>query len=872
MFAPPNVANAKAAQATQIQGFLTPTPKPGASQELPITSTRSSSAPTGPERPSRKKSDPFLSSSAPASVEGERVESVADEGNDVEVRRRRKNSQSTENTRAPSPVEGPLFASNVTPGACHARASFEPQFHSAAHCTNQIQFGQDEKELPTQQPIAKEIAASANKADSTDTSLPSNNGRDSKISVDKTAPTSMSASTVSLQLSQGSGGSGGKVCSPASTPIPETKKKTKKNRKSPWYQNLISPTYKSKCSDFRRLFSKEGVPESEMLIVDYSCALQRDILVHGRLYVSQNYLCFHANIFKWETCVVLKCRDLTSMTKEKTALVIPNAIVCQTENERYFFTSFAARDRTYLMLFRIWQNALLAQPMSTPECWRWVHYSYGDELGLSTDDEIEYVAPGDLTNCKIMDAKNLAEVSIDEGELAQAESPSLRSSANTNTAKTSATSSIVVSEDAKSSASSADELEEYGSATDKRAETPECPESHEGMKQYLDRSFAMDIDHLFTCIFTASEFYQDLQASRKISNLTIGNWERLDDTGVSISEEIGPAKPTTALNTPGVAQCKQKRHLTYTVNLNLTMAKSCVSSETQSLHRKSKPGKMYSIRSEVSNTGIPYADAFVVQQHYCIRREDENRCRLKIYAQIDFRKPPWGFVKGMIEKNTHQGVSEFVGDLQKALDKEAQRLADDSGRVVLPITPDAQASTTSPILSSEQAVSLVDARNAGTFTVPNGDCWPASWVSQWIDPTTLLKTLTVFVGFLLVLNIYLVYSNWTLTNRDDSMILLDFGNRPPTTVEQWSRAYEESQVRHRRQLEEVKHLVERTLGGLDNMRSVFAQLKDIIAQRANRLPTSASAISSHACVAANDQSTMACVYPGTENSAPRGEL
>jgi hypothetical protein len=36
---------------------------------------------------------------------------------------------------------------------------------------------------------------------------------------------------------------------------------------------------------------------------DYSCALQKDILVHGRLYVSQNYLCFYANIFRWETSV-----------------------------------------------------------------------------------------------------------------------------------------------------------------------------------------------------------------------------------------------------------------------------------------------------------------------------------------------------------------------------------------------------------------------------------------------------------------------------------------------------------------------------------------------------------------------------------------
>ena len=44
----------------------------------------------------------------------------------------------------------------------------------------------------------------------------------------------------------------------------------------------------------------------EVLVSDYSCALQRDILVHGRLYLSQTWLCFYANIFGWETLVTIR--------------------------------------------------------------------------------------------------------------------------------------------------------------------------------------------------------------------------------------------------------------------------------------------------------------------------------------------------------------------------------------------------------------------------------------------------------------------------------------------------------------------------------------------------------------------------------------
>ena len=60
--------------------------------------------------------------------------------------------------------------------------------------------------------------------------------------------------------------------------------------------------------------------------------------------------------------VALRWKDVVGITKEKTALVIPNAIQIVTENdERHFLTSFAARDRTYMMLFKLWQNALLDQ-------------------------------------------------------------------------------------------------------------------------------------------------------------------------------------------------------------------------------------------------------------------------------------------------------------------------------------------------------------------------------------------------------------------------------------------------------------------------------------------------------------------------------
>ena len=40
----------------------------------------------------------------------------------------------------------------------------------------------------------------------------------------------------------------------------------------------------------------------------------------------------------------------------------------------------------------IWGNFGTLQPMSQQELWQWVHYSYGEELGLTSDDDADYVS------------------------------------------------------------------------------------------------------------------------------------------------------------------------------------------------------------------------------------------------------------------------------------------------------------------------------------------------------------------------------------------------------------------------------------------------------------------------------------------------
>ena len=105
--------------------------------------------------------------------------------------------------------------------------------------------------------------------------------------------------------------------------------------------------------DFHQQF--RSVPEDDYLIEDYSAALQRDILLHGRLYVSEAHVCFSSNILGWVTNLVISFDEMVSVEKKNTAVIFPNAIVIQTLQARNTFASLVARDSTYELLIGIWK-------------------------------------------------------------------------------------------------------------------------------------------------------------------------------------------------------------------------------------------------------------------------------------------------------------------------------------------------------------------------------------------------------------------------------------------------------------------------------------------------------------------------------------
>ncbi|CAO1623550.1 unnamed protein product [Parajaminaea phylloscopi] len=106
-------------------------------------------------------------------------------------------------------------------------------------------------------------------------------------------------------------------------------------------------------ADFHALFPT--VPDDDYLIEDYGCALVREVFVQGRLYVSENHVCFFANIFGWVTNIALPFSDIVSIEKRMTALIIPNAIQIATLHAKHTFSSLLSRDTTFDLMANIWK-------------------------------------------------------------------------------------------------------------------------------------------------------------------------------------------------------------------------------------------------------------------------------------------------------------------------------------------------------------------------------------------------------------------------------------------------------------------------------------------------------------------------------------
>ncbi|XP_011142716.1 GRAM domain-containing protein 1B isoform X1 [Harpegnathos saltator] len=559
----------------------------------------------------------------------------------------------------------------------------------------------------------------------------------------------------------------------------EARSSDRSKKKSSWY-NVLYPTYKSRSEDFKRIF--KDVPDDERLVVDYSCALQREILVHGRLYVSQNYVCFYANIFMWETLVSLRWKDVTSITKEKTALVIPNAILICTVTDKFFLTSFGARDKTYVMLFRVWQNALIGEPMSMAEMWQLVHACYGDELGLTSDDE-DYVPPLPAADEEKLSTRlSVESFSEAEGVTMENTATPAADSAPTELAESqqpqppqvqqppSLPRSEPVLDLTDLSDTTESEAEKHGLKINMRSSMV-CTSLHEG-RQVNQATLPIHIDQLFTLLFTNSKFFLDFHTARKTTDLIQSAWTQNEQTD------------------------QKMRTLSFTVFLPHSTfgPKTCHVTETQVMLPCSRPGHNYCIDVENVNSGVPYADSFSVLTHYCINSVSENETNITVFSQIKYKRNMWGLMKTMIEKNCWSGLEEYFSSLVKALMMEAEE-GSASGGLKRKTRKRRRATGVGSALQIHASEHIITNHQISPSNSPHAH---GKSVTVRSDTNMILSTiLLIAVLCLMVINGLLYYKLWGLEEAAAYTIMdLHVLKNTPKTEEDWINLLQQQESLH----------------------------------------------------------------------------
>ncbi|CAN8103070.1 unnamed protein product [Discula destructiva] len=410
---------------------------------------------------------------------------------------------------------------------------------------------------------------------------------------------------------------------------------------------------KRRNRDFHELF--KSVPDDDYLIEDYSCALQREILAHGRLYVSEGHLCFSSNILGWVTTLVMSFDEIVSVEKRSTALLFKNGLMISTLHAKHIFASFTSRDSTYDLIVKIWK-------LGHPGLQSSLNGVRLDETGGDKTEKIdaESIVDADGSQSRSASASDDEDASEDgddvydedeeedeDFEPAQAaETPLLQSSAfeKSVTRKPSGAVGVqnTMSEKPKDAPAAPAGVQDFpGPAT--HAAT-DCGDADTHYKRVTgDDVIPAPLGKVFDMLFgpnSAAWMANFLTKDQKCQDLQME-----DKKGLSQDHDTRAysyIKPLNGAIGPKQTKCLISDHLEA---LDLEHAvRVLVTTQTPD---------------------VPSGNVFSVKTKYCLTWAENNATRVQINCVCEWTGKSW--LKGPIENGANEGQSQFCKDLFVAL-------------------------------------------------------------------------------------------------------------------------------------------------------------------------------------------------------------
>ncbi|CAN6168150.1 unnamed protein product [Urochloa humidicola] len=373
-----------------------------------------------------------------------------------------------------------------------------------------------------------------------------------------------------------------------------------------------SPLLASRSEEYRLLFR---LPPDEVLMQDFNCALQENILLQGHMYLFLHHICFYSNIFGYETKKTIPLQEVTDVRKAKTAAIFPNAIEIVAGTKRHFFGSFLSRDEAFRIIVDGWEQhvsdaRLLLERQETKSA--------------SSSEENGYVLLEGTKESKQDEDPSLLDRSVNHTAVS---SSADGDDSNVNISKTCSK----VEENGTENNNIALNPFNFGQADEA---APSVPESY---TMIAESKFQVPVKVLFNFLFSdgAFDFLDDFHKKCGDKDFSCSKW-RSDEQG-GLVRDVSFLHPIKFYLGAKCGTCQEVQKLRVYKNRHLV------------------------IQTSQSIGDAPYGDHFTVEGIWDVEQDslDENSCFLRIYLNVAFLKRT--IFRGKIEQSTKDECREVFG-------------------------------------------------------------------------------------------------------------------------------------------------------------------------------------------------------------------
>ncbi|PVH13604.1 uncharacterized protein CXQ87_001712 [Candidozyma duobushaemuli] len=404
--------------------------------------------------------------------------------------------------------------------------------------------------------------------------------------------------------------------------------------------------------DFHQLF--RSLDLTDRLLDDFACALSREILLQGRLYVTEHSLCFNSNLLGWVTSLIVPFEDIQRIDKKSTAGLFPNGISIETKEAKHNFASFLSRDSTYDFLRTVW-SASTGKEQSELDSSPPLPIKSKDNPSSSTEGKIDSY----INSIDEDDAPEIRNGEINASSSSESESDEESDYSNSETPLDSPETEQSLDDDAPSQESEivSTKIQRLKPDSSYKNMGPETHHPTSVSKTFEDSDLESEICQatisapmgtVFDILFGSNDtsFHSKFLETHDASEITkYDDYHPMEDDPTKLERKY-----------------VYKRALGYSIGPKSTR---CIVSE---IIEHLNFADYVVLLSVTSTPDVPSGGAFTVRTRYYFTWGEANTTRVRIAYHVKWTGSSW--IKKMVENSTQSAQAAAAKDLIESLHKE----------------------------------------------------------------------------------------------------------------------------------------------------------------------------------------------------------